>query len=64
MSGSERERFIVRILDQNNNTVGAGFQISPCHVLTCSHVVSKLGKKITLDFRLVSKKWVIVEMSG
>lgn len=56
MSGSERERFIVRILDLNNNPVGAGFLISPRHVLTCSHVSSKLGKKITLDFRLISKE--------
>ncbi|KKO18629.1 MAG: serine protease [Candidatus Brocadia sp.] len=54
MSRSERENFIVRILDQNNKPVGAGFLISPRHVLTCSHVISKLDEEITLDFPLLS----------
>lgn len=53
MSGLERERFIVRILDQNNSPVGAGFPISSRYVLTCFHVISKLGETITLDFPLL-----------
>lgn len=56
MSRSERERFIVRILDQNNNPVGSGFLISSRHVLTCSHVILKLGNEITLDFPLLSQQ--------
>ena len=54
MSGTERESFIVRILDQDDKPVGAGFLISARHVLTCSHVISKLGEEITLDFPLLS----------
>ncbi len=56
MSGSKRESFIVRILDQNNNPVGAGLLISSRHVLICSHAISKLGEEITLDFPLLSQQ--------
>ena len=53
MSDSTRENSIVRIFNQNNKPNGAGFLISPHHILTCAHVINNLGKEITLDFPLL-----------
>ncbi len=50
MSETKAKDYIVRILDQNQVPVGAGCLISSRYILTCAHVVQKLGKEIEFSF--------------